>query len=347
MTTLHFMVGLPCSGKTTRARELEREHNALRLTPDEWHLRFFGDDTLAPEHDKRHDSVEAVMWEVAVRALALGCDVIIDFGLWSAQERAEFLERGRSLGVMVRFHYMEAPAEVLYHRLEERNRARSGGTFTIPREEMARYIGLFEVPTDEERAQDEWNTCAQGGTMIYFQSKHLRVRSMMESDIDALHQGFAAQGWEASKPRAQFVRYLALQEEKARDVLIAEWEGQAVGYVMLVPQAEQGPFAGKGIPEIVDFNVLQAFQRRGIGTALLDAAEDIARRSAAAVSLGVGLYEGYGAAQRMYARRGYVPDGSGAWYDNAPVVPGQAYPADDSLVLYLSKRLGPHSTEKG
>jgi predicted kinase len=35
MVTLHLMVGLPCSGKTTLARTLEHERSALRLTPDE------------------------------------------------------------------------------------------------------------------------------------------------------------------------------------------------------------------------------------------------------------------------------------------------------------------------
>ena len=44
MATLHLMVGLPCSGKTTLARKLEHERSALRLTPDEWQLRLFGQD---------------------------------------------------------------------------------------------------------------------------------------------------------------------------------------------------------------------------------------------------------------------------------------------------------------
>ena len=57
MATLHIMVGLPCSGKTTRARALEAELPALRLTPDEWHLRLFGQDADAPEHDQRHGIV--------------------------------------------------------------------------------------------------------------------------------------------------------------------------------------------------------------------------------------------------------------------------------------------------
>jgi hypothetical protein len=35
MATLHLMCGLPGSGKTTLAERIERESNALRLSP-EW-----------------------------------------------------------------------------------------------------------------------------------------------------------------------------------------------------------------------------------------------------------------------------------------------------------------------
>jgi predicted kinase len=44
MTTLLLTVGLPGAGKTTRARQLATEFNALRLTPDEWMIPLFGDD---------------------------------------------------------------------------------------------------------------------------------------------------------------------------------------------------------------------------------------------------------------------------------------------------------------
>ena len=87
MATLHLMVGLPCSGKSTLARTLEQEHAALRLTPDEWQLRLFGQDAEAPEHDARHTLIETLQWEVASRALALGINVILDYGFWAREER--------------------------------------------------------------------------------------------------------------------------------------------------------------------------------------------------------------------------------------------------------------------
>jgi GNAT superfamily N-acetyltransferase len=89
----------------------------------------------------------------------------------------------------------------------------------------------------------------------------------------------------------------------------------------------------------VDFGVLEKFRRKGIGTRLMDVAEQIASEKADTVTLAVGLHSGYGSAQRMYVKRGYIPDGSGVWYDTSPAVPYQNYCNDDSLLLYFSKKL--------
>jgi hypothetical protein len=56
------------------------------------------------------------------------------------------------------------------------------------------------------------------------------------------------------------------------------------------------------------------------------------------VGLGVGLYCDYGAAQRIYVRRGYLPDGRGIMYRNQPVEPGAAIRIDDEATLMLTGR---------
>ena len=72
----------------------------------------------------------------------------------------------------------------------------------------------------------------------------------------------------------------------------------------------------------------------------MDAAEKIAATYADTVYLGVGLHSGYGAAQRMYIKRGYIPDGSGVWYRGKVCEPYEECANDDDLVLYLVKKLG-------
>jgi ribosomal protein S18 acetylase RimI-like enzyme len=89
----------------------------------------------------------------------------------------------------------------------------------------------------------------------------------------------------------------------------------------------------------VDFNVLIKRQRRGIGTALMDEAERrIAARSAVA-GIGVGLTADYGAAQVLYCKRGYVPDGCGAIQRGQAIRYGEQILVDDDLVIYLTRRV--------
>lgn len=171
--------------------------------------------------------------------------------------------------------------------------------------------------------------------MVYFTEKDLIIRSMEPLDAAALGLAFADQ----HKPREQFERYYSEQLRGARRVIIAVKAGETAGYVTLLPEAATGPFQGMCIPEIADFNVLKPFQRQGIGKAMMDVVEGLASETCDRVSLGVGLHSGYGTAQRMYVKRGYIPDGSGVWYRDRQLTPYTACVNDDDLVLYMMKAL--------
>ena len=53
----------------------------------------------------------------------------------------------------------------------------------------------------------------------------------------------------------------------------------------------------------------------------------------------MGLFAEYGPAQRMYARRGYVPDGRGLCRGATPVQEGETVTVDHGLLLWLIKDL--------
>ena len=152
--------------------------------------------------------------------------------------------------------------------------------------------------------------------MIYYQDKDLTVRAMYPSDCQAFHQGFAAQGWD--KPFSQFERYFEEQREGVKKVLVAVLQGEVAGYTTLLPQAPAGPFAGMGWPEVCDFNVLEKFQRRGIGSRILAVAEDLASRDQRHHLPGGGI------AQRVRRRPAAVCEAGLYVRWLRPMVPGQA-----------------------
>lgn len=155
MATLHLMVGLPCSGKTTLAQQLEYELPALRLTPDEWQVALFGQDAEEPEHDDRHSLIEAMLWNIASRALELGTNVILDFGFWAREEREDYRRRAKRLGASSEVHFLDVPAEELLRRLAVRNSQPFQDSFHISEESMKPWIAFFQKPTPQELERRE------------------------------------------------------------------------------------------------------------------------------------------------------------------------------------------------
>lgn len=147
--TLYMIVGLPGSGKTTKAKELEADQSALRLTPDEWILTLFGNDLDRPHRDAIRTPVEAVQWEVAQRALSLGCNVVLDWGFWSRSERARYRSEAEALGAQVKVVPLEMPIEKLWERISARPES-GRGTLHITRQELDEWATRFEPPDKDE-----------------------------------------------------------------------------------------------------------------------------------------------------------------------------------------------------
>ncbi len=155
MATLYLMVGLPCSGKTTLAKQFEQEWSALRLTPDPWQIGLFGQDANEPEHDARHSFIEAMLWKIASRALELGTNVILDYGFWAREEREDYRLRAKRLGASSEVYYVDVPDEELLRRLAVRNAQPSQESYHIPETSMRAWIAFFQKPTADELVRRE------------------------------------------------------------------------------------------------------------------------------------------------------------------------------------------------
>jgi ribosomal protein S18 acetylase RimI-like enzyme len=166
----------------------------------------------------------------------------------------------------------------------------------------------------------------------------LSVAPLICSDVAEIVAAFAVFGWHG-KDRTQYEGYLREQNAEARVVLVARTESTFAGYVTVKWRSKYPPFCDSNIPEIQDLNVLPQYRRKHIGARLMDEAERLISTRSAIAGIGVGLHSDYGAAQRLYVLRGYVPDARGMTSHENRVGYGDVVPVDDDLVLWLIKGL--------
>lgn len=164
----------------------------------------------------------------------------------------------------------------------------------------------------------------------------LTIKLLEKEDIDTIVNAFAASNW-TEKLASTFESYLAEQSAEERIIWLAYHNNVFAGYVTLLWKSEYSYFQKNNIPEIKDLNVLPHSRNQGIGSALLDIAEKEVSQHVGKIGIGVGLYPDYGSAQRLYVKRGYIPDGNGITYDYKTVLPGEKTVLDDELILWMVK----------
>jgi predicted kinase len=145
------MVGLPGAGKTTRAKELAATHPALRLTPDEWMISLFGE----PEADGMRDVLEGRLIAIALQALHLGTNVVLDFGLWSRDERSALRWLATSAGASCQVIYLPVDKDVQRARITHRQATAPHTTFPIPEADIDKWRKQFQAPDAAELSGGE------------------------------------------------------------------------------------------------------------------------------------------------------------------------------------------------
>lgn len=144
--TMFVMVGLPAAGKTSRARELASAWSALRLTPDEWMIPLFGQEQ--PEA-KRNVLEGRLIW-LALSALRIGVNVVLDFGVWARDERSALRALAASVGARSELVYLHVDEAEQWRRVQARSATESATAFEMTKAELARWQQLFQPPDATE-----------------------------------------------------------------------------------------------------------------------------------------------------------------------------------------------------
>ena len=105
MTTIHFMVGFIGFGKTSVAKDMEKEFSAVRLTHDDCMIERFGRN---PDNFKeKYKIVGEIIKNKAAKYIKEGYDVILDDGFWTHKEREACYMWAKTLTDDVVFHVLE------------------------------------------------------------------------------------------------------------------------------------------------------------------------------------------------------------------------------------------------
>lgn len=139
---LILICGLPGSGKTTLARALVLERNAIRFCPDDWMEAM----SLNLWDEDRRSKVETLQWEIAQSLMTKGLTVIIEWGTWAKSERDALRERAQSLGAATELHYLSASEETLFDRIRHRNKEDP----PVKREDVTKWFSFFQQPAPDE-----------------------------------------------------------------------------------------------------------------------------------------------------------------------------------------------------
>jgi len=143
--TLYLLVGLPGAGKTTKARQLEVEACALRFTPDEWMIPLFGRNDPAAR-----DVLEGRLIWVALCALQLHTNVILDFGFWGKDERSSLRWMAKHIGANSQVIYLPIDVETQRERVKNRFGETPDQTWQMSEAELAQWRTFFDEPDAAE-----------------------------------------------------------------------------------------------------------------------------------------------------------------------------------------------------
>lgn len=143
---MFVLVGLPAAGKTTRARELAAEWHALRLTPDEWMIPLFGQN----QPEGKRNVVEGRLLWLALAALRIGVNVVLDFGVWARVERSALRAMAASAGASCELVYLEIDEQEQWRRVQAVQRPGAEMRFEMTEADLRGWRQTFEPPDATE-----------------------------------------------------------------------------------------------------------------------------------------------------------------------------------------------------
>jgi predicted kinase len=148
---LIFMCGKMASGKSTLARELAAQENAVLLVQDELlnHL-FPGEITDISEFVKYSSRLKNALGPHICALLSKGISVVLDFPANTRAQRAWFRELFKRANAEHQLHYVDASDALCKRQLKGRSEDLPAGSRWTTDAEFETITAYFQPPSEEE-----------------------------------------------------------------------------------------------------------------------------------------------------------------------------------------------------
>lgn len=147
-----LMVGLPGAGKTVQAKALAGAHRALLLTPDAWMIPLFGRQYEREGWAASRGVLEGRLIALALEALRLNVNVVLDFGLWGRDERSALHWLVSSVGASSQLVYMPVDRATQLTRVSHRLQEAPQKNFPMTAAHLDKWRAQFQAPDRIELA---------------------------------------------------------------------------------------------------------------------------------------------------------------------------------------------------
>src|SRR5262245_19287792 len=151
---LYFMCGKMAAGKSTYARELARDQNALLLVQDEFVAALFpGEIRDIPSFVKYSGRLKDALSSHICDLLSRGISVVLDFPGNTRNQRQWFRDLFERANVEHELHYIDASDDLCKRQLRQRTEALPAGSAWTTDAEFELITTYFQAPADDEQLQ--------------------------------------------------------------------------------------------------------------------------------------------------------------------------------------------------
>lgn len=127
MAEIHLICGFIGFGKTTYAKKLEHELQAVRFTHDEIMVERYG--RSPDDFARKYKIVDDFIKEETAKLVSNGKSVILDYGFWSRDVRRNYYEWALKLTDKVYFHSIVCDLDVAKQRVLKRSQENNSELF--------------------------------------------------------------------------------------------------------------------------------------------------------------------------------------------------------------------------